>query len=88
MSIRLEGRCSTDGLGVKRWTYRLDESLTLHVFERPQEQTHIPYLLRLDHADGRTLDVRYARFRSQAVDKAQWIALRVEQGEFKGRPQC
>jgi hypothetical protein len=86
MSIRLQTRPSTDGLGVKRWTYRLNYFVTLHVFERPEcylNKGDAIYLLRVDHADGRTLETRFAKWKSQAIDKAQWIEERVHGGELK-----
>lgn len=81
MPIDLEKRPSTDGLGVKRWTWPINDMITLYIFERPPPY-RLPYLLRLDHKDGRTLDTRFARFKSQALDKAQWLAMRVERREL------
>lgn len=85
MSIRVGSRRpSTDGLGVKRWTYQLNDFVTLHVFWRPESVVaKPPYLLRVDHIDGRTLETRFANFESQATDKAQWIQERVRRGELK-----
>lgn len=82
MSIKLNRRPSCDGLGVKRWTYRLDNTHTLHVFERPYNVADVPYLLRVDHIDGRTLDTRFASFKSQAIDKAQWLETLVHNGNL------
>lgn len=41
--------------------------------------------IRLDKrpsTDGRTLDTRFANFKSEAIDKAQWISERAAKGEF------
>lgn len=85
MSIRIGARRpSTDGLGVKRWTYRLNDFVTLHVFWRPESVVRKPpYLLRVDHIDGHVLETRFANFESEATDKAKWIESRVHSGELK-----
>jgi hypothetical protein len=70
-------------LGVKRWTYKLDDARTLHVFQRPRTVAQWPWLLRLDHIDGRTLGNWFMCDRSNAIIKAKLIQAQAAKGEFK-----
>jgi len=74
VSIRLDKQPSTDGLGVKRWTYPLADAVTLFVFERPASYADLRYSLRVDHADGRMLASALRETKAGAIAKAQEFA--------------
>ena len=76
MSIRLNQRPSIDGLGVKRWTYPLRPDRTLFVFWRPKayRKGEAPYLIRVDHIDGRTLASELATTKVDAIRRAKEYA--------------
>ena len=74
MKIALNRKHSVDGLGVKRWKFKLGDFTTLYVFDRPYSLANHAWLLRVDHADGRTLEVHLADTRQQAKSLAEGIA--------------
>jgi hypothetical protein len=83
MSIRLEGQPSTDGLGVKRWTYNLDHGHVLHVFERPSDtcQPAHKFMLRLMERDGSFLSVSFVPRKDTAAQLARYIDRDVREGD-------
>lgn len=85
--IRLNRRPSTDAFGVKRWRFPVCNGVAVvTVFERSakvlSQLRDPPYLIRLDHASGLHLDTCFAVFKSQAEDKAQWLEMRYERGQY------
>lgn len=64
---------STDMVGVKRWAATLTGETTLYVFKRPPRLTDMPYMLRVDTLDGRTLETRYAARRATMLHAAHQL---------------
>jgi hypothetical protein len=79
--LTLNRKPSIDGLGVKLWRFRVP-GFELAVFYRPSSYACTPYLIQLCRDTGEFVESCVAIFTSQAEDKAQWLLMRAERGEF------
>lgn len=86
MSIRFESRPSTDGLGVKRWTYELNAMWTLHVYDRPRAYADgARFMIRAEHKGGKRGWTWYRAKKEGARRKANWClynVARIESGDI------